>query len=132
MSPKTFEAIWASENKRAASVMLKRRSEKFAPRRKLAGLKRKVLPPQCLCRIDGALSLVRPRATSAVNSRGAVVSADISMWSFINASLYRSGSHTNTACFYYTDKFEMSIKITPLTCLVIANDKQITLSYLVI
>jgi hypothetical protein len=34
----------------APSVMLKRRSEKLEPRRKLEGLKRNVLPPQCLRR----------------------------------------------------------------------------------
>ena len=36
--------------------MLKRRSEKLEPRRKLEGLKRKVLPPQCLRRPEGPLS----------------------------------------------------------------------------
>ncbi len=34
----------------APSVMLKRRSEKLEPRRKLEGLKRNVLPLQCLRR----------------------------------------------------------------------------------
>ncbi len=41
----------------APSVMLKRRSEKLEPRRKLEGLKRKVLPPQCLRRSEGPLSV---------------------------------------------------------------------------
>ena len=36
--------------------MLKRRSEKLDPRRKLEGLKRNVLPPQCLRRPEGTLS----------------------------------------------------------------------------
>ena len=38
--------------------MLKRRSEKLEPRRKLEGLKRNVLPPQCLRRTDGPPSVV--------------------------------------------------------------------------
>ena len=37
-------------------MMLKRRSEKLEPRRKLEGLKRNVLPPQCLRRPEGPLS----------------------------------------------------------------------------
>ncbi len=37
--------------------MLKRRSEKLEPRRKLEGLKRNVLPPQCLRRPEGPLSV---------------------------------------------------------------------------
>ena len=36
--------------------MLKRRSEKLEPKRKLEGLKRNVLPPQCLRRSEGSLS----------------------------------------------------------------------------
>ena len=38
--------------------MLKRRSEKLEPRRKLEGLKRNVLPPQCLRRLEGPPSVV--------------------------------------------------------------------------
>ena len=38
--------------------MLKRRSEKLEPRRKLEGLKRNVLPPQCLRRTEGPPSVV--------------------------------------------------------------------------
>jgi len=37
-------------------VMLKRRSEKLDPRRKLEGLKRNVLPPHRLRRLEGPLS----------------------------------------------------------------------------
>ena len=37
-------------------MMLKRRSEKLAPRRKLEGLKRNVLPPHRLRRPEGGLS----------------------------------------------------------------------------
>ena len=39
-------------------MMLKRRSEKLAPGRKLEGLKRNVLPPQCLRRLEGPLCIV--------------------------------------------------------------------------
>ena len=39
-------------------MMLKRRSEKLEPRRKLEGLKRNVLPPQCLRRPEGPPSVV--------------------------------------------------------------------------
>jgi hypothetical protein len=38
-------------------VMLKRRSEKLEPRRKLEGLNRNVLPPHFLCRTEGPLSV---------------------------------------------------------------------------
>jgi hypothetical protein len=37
-------------------MILKRRSEKLEPSRKLEGLKRNVLPPQCLRRTEGPLS----------------------------------------------------------------------------
>ena len=39
-------------------MMLKRRSEKLEPSRKLEGLKRNVLPPQCLRRTEGPPSVV--------------------------------------------------------------------------
>jgi hypothetical protein len=39
-------------------VMLKRRREKLEPRRKLEGLKRNVLPPQCLRRTEVPPSIV--------------------------------------------------------------------------
>ncbi len=37
-------------------MMLKRRSKMLEPRRKLEGLKRNVLPPQCLRRPEGPFS----------------------------------------------------------------------------
>jgi hypothetical protein len=40
--------------------MLKRRSEKLEPGRKIEGLKRNVLPPQCLRRPEGLLSFDIP------------------------------------------------------------------------
>ena len=39
-------------------MMLKRRSEKLEPGRKLAGLKRNVLPPQCPRRLEAPLFVV--------------------------------------------------------------------------
>src|SRR2546426_9958738 len=42
----------------AASVMLKRLSEEFQSKRKLARLKRNVLPPQCLRRWAGTFTTV--------------------------------------------------------------------------
>jgi hypothetical protein len=58
MTPNFFDAIEAIENMKATSVMLKRRSEKLEPRRKLEGLKRIVLPPHCLRRTEGPPSVV--------------------------------------------------------------------------
>jgi hypothetical protein len=58
ITPNIFEAIEAIEKKKAPSVMLKRRSVKLEPRRKLEGLKRNVLPPQCLRRMEGPPSVV--------------------------------------------------------------------------
>ena len=43
---------------KAASVMLKRRKDKFWPKRKLVKLKRSVLPPQCLWRWEDDSSIL--------------------------------------------------------------------------
>ncbi len=55
--------------------MLKRRSEKLEPRRKLEGLKRNVLPPQFLRRTEGPLS-VAVFVADAVE-RSTVATADV-------------------------------------------------------
>ena len=56
-------------------MMLKRRSEKLAPGRKLEGLKRNVLPPQCLRRLEGPLCIVVLVVLAGDSSR--VAAADV-------------------------------------------------------
>ncbi len=56
-------------------MMLKRRSEKLEPRRKLERLKRNVLPPQCLRRTEGPLFVVVLVVLSVVKST--VATADV-------------------------------------------------------
>jgi hypothetical protein len=55
--------------------MLKRRSEKLEPGRKLEGLNRKVLPPQCLRRAEGPLFVVNLVVLACGSSR--VATADV-------------------------------------------------------
>ena len=55
--------------------MLKRRSEKLEPRRKLEGLKRNVLPPQCLRRTEGPLSTALLEVDAG--ERSTVATADV-------------------------------------------------------
>ncbi len=59
--------------------MLKRRSEKLEPRRKLEGLKRNVLPPQCLRWPEGPLSAAVPVVDGVDGST--VATADVVLFS---------------------------------------------------
>ena len=65
--------------------MLKRRSEKLEPRRKLEGLKRNVLPPQCLRRLEGPPSFVVP-VVVAIDSSTVATADDV----FVSGT---AGSH---------------------------------------
>ena len=60
-------------------MMLKRRSEKLEPGRKLEGLKRNVLPPQCLRRMEGPPSVV-VLVVVAIDS-STVATADVVLFS---------------------------------------------------
>ena len=61
MTPNPFEVRYAIARSNAPSVTLKRRSEKLVPKRKLAGLKRNVLPHQRLRRRRAVFPSVDPR-----------------------------------------------------------------------
>src|ERR1700680_1943993 len=61
MMPNPLEVRYAIVSMSAASVILKRRIEKLAPNRKLARLKRNVLPPQCLRRWTSTLPAANSR-----------------------------------------------------------------------
>jgi len=57
--------------------MLKRRSEKLEPSRKLEGLKRNVLPPQCLRRTEEPPSAVVLVVVAADSSTVATADIDV-------------------------------------------------------